>query len=302
MTINPFSGRPNDPAGDVGGNVESSTSAICWPAILGGAAVALSIAVVLALLGAGFGLSSVSPWSNTGISTTTLTVTAAIWLVVVQWIASGMGGYITGRLRTKWASVHSHEVFFRDTAHGLMTWAVAALIGIVVMTSAVSAVVSGGAQAVSGVVAGGAQAIGGAAQAGASNPAAQYYVDRLFRSDKPDAGTMQFSAEQASRIMATVATTGNLTPEDRTYLAQMISARTGVAQPDAEKRVDDAVSSVKAVETKVKQVADTARAAAAKLAIYSALSLLIGAFIASAAAALGGKLRDESEVHAARET
>ncbi len=89
---------------------ESSTSAICWQAIIGGAVAAASASLVLLALGAGLGLSSVSAWPNEGLSAKAFTIGAGIWLIVVQWLSSGLGGYMTGRLRTKWVRTHTHEV------------------------------------------------------------------------------------------------------------------------------------------------------------------------------------------------
>src|SRR5437763_1731138 len=99
------------------GLVEADASGISWPPVLGGALVAAATALLLFALGAGVGFSSVSPWPNSGASPTTFTVMTAIWLIVVQWLSSGLGGYLAGRLRTKWTGVHSDEVYFRDTAH-----------------------------------------------------------------------------------------------------------------------------------------------------------------------------------------
>ena len=103
---------------------ESSLSAVSWPSIFAGGFVSFSVAFLLIALGTGIGLSSVSPFSNSGVSAMTFTIGAAIWLIIVQWLASALGGYVTGRLRTKWADVHSDEVMFRDTAHGLLAWTV----------------------------------------------------------------------------------------------------------------------------------------------------------------------------------
>src|SRR5581483_9048514 len=97
---------------------ESPVSAVSWAAIIAGAVVAAAISLLLVALGTGLGFASVSPWSNEGASATTFSVMTAAWLVIVQWFASGLGGYLTGRLRTKWVGTHDHEVFFRDTAHG----------------------------------------------------------------------------------------------------------------------------------------------------------------------------------------
>src|SRR6185369_13465895 len=95
-----------------------------------------------------------------GVSATTFTVMTAIWLIVVQWLASGTGGYVAGRLRTKWTSTHTHEVFFRDTAHGFITWAIGTVLVAAVLTSAGTAVVSGGARAAATAVSGATQAAG----------------------------------------------------------------------------------------------------------------------------------------------
>ena len=110
--------------------VESSASAVSWGPIIAGALAASTISFILMLLGSGFGLTMVSPWSNQGASITTFAVSTAIWLVIVQWLASGVGGYLTGRLRTKWVGIHTDETFFRDTAHGFMTWALATLLAV----------------------------------------------------------------------------------------------------------------------------------------------------------------------------
>src|ERR1700687_598887 len=141
-------------AGEAGHTLESSTSAISWAAIIGGAFAAVALSLILLALGSGFGLASVSPWPNAGGSVTTFTVMTAVWLIVVQWLASGIGGYLTGRLRTKWVGLHTHEVFFRDTANGFLTWAVASVIGAAFLASAASSVVSGTATIVAGMASG----------------------------------------------------------------------------------------------------------------------------------------------------
>src|ERR1700675_5119312 len=104
-------------------------SAASWPAIIAGAFVAASVSLVLLALGSGLGFASISPWPGHGVSAKTFAITTAIWLIVMQWVSSGFGGYITGRLRTRWVGTHTHEVFFRDTAHGLGMWAVATVVG-----------------------------------------------------------------------------------------------------------------------------------------------------------------------------
>jgi hypothetical protein len=292
MVSAPVSGRAETlGAGEAGHTLESFTSAISWAPIIGGAFAAAALTLILLALGSGFGLASVSPWPNSGASVTTFTVMTAIWLIIVQWVSSGLGGYLTGRLRTKWVGVHTHEVFFRDTAHGFLAWAVAAVIGATVLASAVSSLLSGGAH-VAGTIASGAAE--GASQGAVQENSFASYVDSLFRSDHPDAkASDQDVRAETARILAVGIRNGDVPASDKTYLAQLVAARTGLSQADAEKRVDDVIAKAKAAETKARQIADAARKAGAYLSIFTALSMLIGAFIAAAAAALGGRHRDE---------
>src|SRR5580698_4091173 len=121
-----------------------TVSTVSWGAIIAGAVVAAAASVLLVALGSGFGLATLSPWPG-GPSPVTFTVMTAIWLIIVQWIASGVGGYLTGRLRTRWIGTHTHEVFFRDTAHGFLSWALATVITVALFSSA--AVLAAGAGA-----------------------------------------------------------------------------------------------------------------------------------------------------------
>jgi hypothetical protein len=238
---------------------DAPKSAVSWPAIFAGAFVAAGASLILLALGSGMGLATVSGWGTFAIKT-------AIWLIVMQWISAGLGGYIAGRLRTRWIGTHTHEVFFRDTAHGLITWAVA--------TVAVAAIIGGSVSSMTG---------GHGRGDSATSPYASYGVDKLFRplhaADGPAANDPRL---EAGHILASAAATGDIPDADRAYLADVVSARAGIPPSDAQKRVDDWVSNAQA-----------ARKAAAQASIYTALSLLIGAFIASVSAALGGRLRDE---------
>ena len=293
--MNPVSAPPNPAHAQGVDTNESWHSAVSWPAIFCGAFAAISITLVLTALGAGLNLMSISPWANSGVSATTFTISTAIGLIVVQWIASGTGGYLTGRLRTKWVGVHTHEVFFRDTAHGFMAWALATVVGAIFLASAASSLIGGGVRAAATVVGGAAQGAGQAAGEMTSGVSG-YDVDSLFRTDRPDANANQQTInDQASRILAAGLTTGDVPAADRAYLAQMIASRTGISQADAQKRVDDVIAREKAAAVKTKQLADAARKATSELAIFTALSMLIGAFIASAAAAYGGGLRDDHD-------
>jgi len=284
--------RPGLPAG----RLEAHASGVSWGAILAGAFAAAALALILLLLGTGLGLSAASPWANQGASAKTLGVAAIVWLIVVHLSSAAMGGYLSGRLRTKWVDVHTDEVFFRDTAHGLVAWAVGIVIGAAFLTSAATAIVGGAASA--GATAVGAAAGGGAAAAAQSKDSGAnlnaYFVDGLFRSDRTREDDDASVREEVTRVFANGMKQGELPAADRSYLAQVIAARTGLSQPDAEKRVADAVAQAKAAETKAREAADAARKAAAHLSLWTFLALLIGAFTASYAATVGGRQRDHA--------
>jgi len=275
---------------------ESSKGATSWGAVIAGGVAAAAATLVLMLVGSGFGLTMVSPYSGENPSLQSATVWTAIWLVVTQWLSALLGGYLAGRLRTKWVNLHTDEVFFRDTAHGFLAWALATLLVAGLLTSTVSAMIGAGVQAASNV-AGGA-AMGGAAAAASDNSnTTGYFVDTLLRPAdpaKPVQGADQASTE-VSRILLTSAASGKMDPADRAYLEQLVAARTGLSPADAKARVDTVLQKADAAAQEAKAAADKARKASATFALVGALSLVIGAFIASAAAALGGHLRDENE-------
>ncbi len=271
------------PRGDV------AVSAVSWAAIIGGAFAATAIAVILIELGLGLGLEMVAPWRHAGPSATTFSIIAGLWLIVVQWIGAAAGGYISGRLITKWVGVHTDEVFFRDTAHGLLSWALATVIGAFFVVFAAFATVSGTVGAAATVASGDAKSASGAAVP------TSYFADTLFRSPTTPATADMAGRDprpEAGRILSKDATSDSMNPDDRTYLAQLVAARTGLSQPDAEKRVDGVVAQLKAAQAQAAAAANAARKASASAAIIMALALLIGAFIASAAGALGGRRRD----------
>jgi hypothetical protein len=254
-------------------------TAVSWAAIVAGAVVAAAVSVLLLALGSGFGLASVSPWAG-GASPVTFTVMTAIWLIIMQWIASGIGGYLTGRLRTRWIGTHEHEVFFRDTAHGFLSWALATVLTAALFSSAA-------------ILAAGAGAHAAAATAAEPQAAVAYDVDTLFRSAHPDTtpGAADVHA-QAERILAFGIATGGLPSADRVYLDQMIVTETSVSPLEADQRIGLVTDREQAAVAQAKDSADKARKAAAAFAIFTGLSMLIGALIACVAAALGGQQRD----------
>lgn len=286
-------------------STESSASAISWGPIIAGAFAASTLSFILMLLGSGLGLSMISPWAGSGASVTTFAISTAVWLVIVQWLSSGVGGYLAGRLRTKWVDVHTDEVFFRDTAHGFLAWALATLLVVGVLGSALTSMLGSGVQAASTVVSGAATgATAGASTTGSratTDNATSYLVDSLFRpADANKLATANpendaAATAQASRILIASAAAGEVSADDKAYLSQLVAARTGLSEADAKTRVDTLLAKAQDAKTKAQQAADKARKASATFALLGALSLVIGAFIAGAAAALGGRQRDEEE-------
>jgi hypothetical protein len=261
---------------------EAPSSGVSWPAVLAGAFAGAALSLILLALGTGIGLSSVSPWSNMGASASAIGIGAIVWLIVTQIIAATMGGYLAGRLRTKWVNIHTNEVYFRDTAHGFLVWAVGLVITAAFLASAATSMVGGGAQL--GAITSG-KATSAQSDGQASDPN-EYFVDTLFRSDRPASETTDASIRaEAGSIFANALRQKDVPAPDKTYLGQLVAARTGLSQTDAEQRVSDVLS-------QARQAADTARKTVAHSLYWTFLALLIGAFCASFAATIGGKQRD----------
>jgi hypothetical protein len=293
--------------GDTGLSSDTrDADAVSWGAVFAGAVGATALSLILILLGTGVGLSVVSPWARDGISGATASISTIVWITVVQLLASVLGGYLAGRLRSRWVTVHTHEVYFRDTAHGFLAWSVATLLMATLLSSAVGSLATAGLKSTA-AVAGSAVAMTGAAAAAtgaapaknddAGNDSVSYSVDSLFRSNSATAVPPEKIGE-VMRIFANALRSGDLGPADTQYLGQLVAANTGLSQTEAEKRVTDTFNQLKQklqqARDKARQVADDARKASAYTALWLVVSLLIGAFVASLAATFGGRLRDSS--------
>ena len=258
---------------------EPAVEGVSWAAVTAGAVASCALTLVVLAFGVGLGLSVVSPWGGAGVSATTFKIGTGLYLVVVAMLSSSIGGYLAGRLRTRWIGVHGEEVYFRDTAHGFIAWAFATVIGAALLATPASSLIGGTA---SGVARG---ATTTASQAGPMDG----YVDTLLRSNAPaapNAGNAPDSRGELVRLFtSSFRNGGDLKPADREYVSKVVAARTGLSQADADKRVNDVV-------TQAKSDIDAARKAAAQLAFWLTASLLIGAFCASLAATEGGGLRD----------
>jgi hypothetical protein len=277
-----------------------ATSGVSWGAIIAGAFAAASLSFILLVLGFGLGLSSVSPWSNSGVSAETIGVSTIVWVAFTQIGASALGGYLAGRLRVKWVRVHTDEVYFRDTAHGLLTWAVASLAALAVLTSTIASLLDSGIKVGAAITAGATTAVGISATqtAGSMINPGNYYVDSLFRAEQVPVDALDGPTRtEVANIFGTSLASNSLSSDDRQYIAKIVAKRTGLTQAEAEKRVGDIYNraSTTIAETKAaaKLAADNARKAAAHLALWMFVALLGGAFCASLAATYGGKQRDQ---------
>ena len=279
------SGRPtidlHNPLSHNPTNSEANSSGVSWSAVIAGGFVSAALSLILLALGTGFGLSSVSFWSNTGASASSVGKAAIGWLILIEIMSSSMGGYMAGRLRTKWTVIHSDEVYFRDTAHGFLAWCVALVVSAAFLASAATSMVGSSAST---------QNVGSAAKAGAEghdlSPNA-YFVDSLFRANgaEPKGRNGVSVHDEAEVIFASALEHGDFAPADKTYLGQLVAGATGLSQTDADQRVAD-------VFVGAKQAAETVRKAIAHTLLWTFLALLIGAFCASFSATIGGRQRD----------
>jgi hypothetical protein len=263
----------------VSGVEEPLAAGVSWAAVVAGAITSLALTLVLLSLGAGLGFSVVSPWANSGVSTTTFEIGTGLYFIVMAMISSALGGYLAGRLRNRWIGVQPTEVHFRDTAHGFLAWALASVLGAILLASPATSLVRG--------MASGAMQSAASSQTGPMDA----YVDTLLRRDNPasdnsaNAGVAETRQELTRLLVADFRSGAEPSATDRSYMAKLVAARTGLSQADADKRVNDTM-------TQIKSDLDKARKAAMQLAIWLTLSLFIGAFAAALAATEGGGLRD----------
>ena len=246
--------------------VEATSSGVSWAAVVAGAFVAAALSFSLMALGAGMGLSSVSPWPSSGSTLSRIAPGAVVWIILVQALSCALGGYLAGRLRTKWVAVHTHEVYFRDTAHGFLVWAVGLVISAIFLSSLATSI----------------------AKEGLSNPVSgphDYYVDSLFRSAQPVPGDGDAARREATTILAAALALPDIAPADRGRLVELVVARTGLDRSQAEARVTDVVN-------RDRRAIDELRKTTANSLYWLFAALIVGAFCGSFAATLGGKQRD----------
>jgi hypothetical protein len=254
-----------------------SFGAVQWAPVIAGAIAAAALAFVLHSVAVGMGLSvgSAAPsWRDASFA---LVLLSALYLVLTAVAAYGFGGYVAGLLREP-TTAPADEVEFRDGMHGLLVWALATL-----LTAAFALAT---AQSLTRLAAPEGGSAGPATSVGGENIIA-YDLDRLFRSARPMDGNVNYDRAQAARILLTTSSHRGMLPEDRTYLAGLVAARTGLAQPEAERRVDD-------VAARAKENIARARRTGVIVAFAAGASALLGAAAAWFAACAGGQVRDRT--------
>lgn len=334
-------------------------SGVSWGAIFAGATAAAALSLILLILGTGLGLASVSPWAQEGISAESFGVSTILWITFTSLAASGLGGYIAGRLRTRWVGILSDEVYFRDTAHGFLAWCVATLLTASLLTSVIGTLV-GGTVSAGSQIAGGASAVAAltvstkadsnnSAQGAMQNNPTDYFIDSLFRrqastgataaepsvdqtttdpmseaenqtpvdsapaptpAPQPTASVAGQSDDQQQLANSSAEVSAEVTrifayalwnkqeldANDVSYVAQLVAARTGLSQYDAEQRVKDTFTRLREqldqAAVTAKEAAEKAREVSAYSSLWLFVSLLVGAFIASLSATFGGRQRD----------
>lgn len=294
-------------------DVNETRSYVEWPAVFAGAVIATALSLLLTMFGSSMGLFVASPWSPGGFSAETLGIAAAIWFAITHIYSVGMGGYFAGRMRPRSSTFRSDEVSFRDGTNGLVVWALSLL-----FTAWLAANIVGGAAQVAGQTA--ATAIGGASQL--IGPAAEQAGDRIWRSlaeaaqrppedqqqgqpaqpgqaaqPAPPAQGQEVRAptqeerDEVLRILRRGLVAGQISEQDRNYLAQLVERTTGMSAEQAEERVRTTIT--QATE-EAKQATETARKTAAFSGFWAAVVLLLSGLAAWWAASLGGSHRDEA--------
>jgi hypothetical protein len=270
-----------------------------WGAVFAGAVLAAALSFVLLTFGTAIGLSATSPWPGSGLSAKVIASIAVFW-VMVQQIASVMvGGYVAGRMRSRWYET-GHEAEFRDGLHGALVWGVGVLISALLVFATAGAVTRTGADLANkaaGSMASSSDAMdtvldtmlrqASTAQAAPGAPAAPGASAAQGTPTRQRAAASDETRAEISRVLASSVASGSITPENRTYLAQLVAQRTGISPQDAERRVDNAVNSAR-------DAADKARRAAILTGFVTAAGLIISLGAGWWAAMRGGHHRDTS--------
>lgn len=284
----------------------AGTSFVEWGAVFAGAVLAAALSFVFLTFGTAIGLSATSPWPNSGLSAKVLASLAIFWTMAQQIGAFMAGGYVAGRMRSRWGETTAHEVDFRDGLHGGLVWAVGVTIGALLFFASAGATAKVGAEAA-----------GQVAATASANQSIESVVDAMLRpmtvaqaaaptppgpagatatgntpaqaraAGAPASTVTDGTRAEIARLIASSVASGSMTDQNRAYLAQLLSQRTGLSPAEADKRVADAI-------TQAREAADKARRAGMLAGFVTAASLIVSFGAAWWAAVRGGNHRDNS--------
>lgn len=268
------------------GSTAEGGSYLEWSPILGGAVLSAAISTIMAAFGSAIGLSLVSAETGRSTSMMALAIAGALWALWITVSACGAGGYLAGRMRKPLSDGSSHERGVRDGAHGLVVWAVGALLVAFITSSSLMGAARTAASGAAAVASG-----AGSLVSQQADPLASA-LDTVMRSNGATPPT-QGEREEASRILVRSLASGSLDAGDREYVASRMATRMNIPQAEAEKRIDGAYARLNEAKETAKQAAEKARRTGIIVAFLTAAVLLVGAAAAYLAAMLGGSHRDE---------
>jgi hypothetical protein len=263
---------------------------ISWAAIFGGVILVVAVQLLLSLLGAGFGLGTVNTNAGSTPTATTLGIGAGLWWVISSCVALGVGGFVAAWL----AGI---EIRFDGVLHGLVTWGIATLLTLWLLTSAIGGIISGGFSAISSVASAAGSGVSDVAKplaqaAGVSPDMIQQQAQAYLQPTNPDPATM--SPQDAQKAIATDLVTyaggGADAAAAKEHIVNVMAAQMKISHDEAAKKFDDAQSKLKQTRDKAvqsaKDTADASAAAASKTSFAAFVVVLLGAL----AAALGGSI------------
>jgi len=250
-------------------------SKIQWGAIVAGAIAASALAFVLHSFAIAIGLSTSSTAPTWRDASFALVALSGLYLIFAAVFSYGFGAFVAGSILARNRVAEPKTFEFHDGIHGLLVWALATLLTAVVAIAAAQTLTrltasSGGSAGLSSSVAG-------------ENIIA-FDLDRLFRAERAPDGDVNSARAEAGRILLTAASHSGLQADDRSYLIRLVSARTGLAQPDALRRVDEVVARAKENITR-------ARRSGVLLGFMVGAAALLGAAVSWFAASAGGDRR-----------
>lgn len=261
---------------------EASTY-VQWPVIFAGGVVGAAAAFVLMSFAAAIGLAVASPSPTWRDASAWLALLSGVWVLLVLIFSFAVAGYIAGRMRRRLTGLDANEVEFRDGMHGLLAWAVGVIVGSLLLLAAASA---------SSLARTDANATAGRSGNTRSQPFLAFELDRLFRSDRAARqDENEASRDEAGRIIASGLGRRDIAPEDRAYLSRLVAARTGLAQPEADRRVNQVVE-------ESRRSATQARRSGVIIGFLTAAALVAAAAAAWLASVAGGRHRDGEHVPA----